>query len=152
MTSGQRLLGIQRTRGFPGGASVESANECRRPKRYGLYPWVGKIPCSRKWHPTSVFLPGKFPGQRSLTGYSPWGCKSQKWLSTHYTKRQENMISNEDKKVIFRSSLVVQWIRICMPCRGHRFNPWLKRIPHATEQLSLCSQQEKLPQWEASAQ
>ena len=24
-------------------------------------------------HP--VFLPGKFHGQRSLAGYSPWGCK-----------------------------------------------------------------------------
>ena len=22
-----------------------------------------------------VFLPGKFHGQRSLSGYSPWGCK-----------------------------------------------------------------------------
>ena len=25
------------------------------------------------WHPTPVFLPGKFHGQRSLGGYSPWG-------------------------------------------------------------------------------
>ena len=24
---------------------------------------------------TSVFLPGEFQGQRSLVGYSPWGCK-----------------------------------------------------------------------------
>ena len=29
----------------------------------------------RKWHPTPVFLPGKSHGQRSLVGYSPWGCK-----------------------------------------------------------------------------
>ena len=29
----------------------------------------------RKWHPTPVFLPGKFHGQRGLVGYSPWGCK-----------------------------------------------------------------------------
>ena len=26
-------------------------------------------------HPTPVFLPGKFHGQRSLVGYSPWGHK-----------------------------------------------------------------------------
>jgi len=25
--------------------------------------------------PTPVFLPGKSPAQRSLAGYSPWGCK-----------------------------------------------------------------------------
>ena len=35
-------------------------------KRYGFDPWVGKIP-------TSTFLSGKSHGQRSLTGYSPWG-------------------------------------------------------------------------------
>ena len=29
----------------------------------------------RKWQPTLVFLPGKSHGQRSLVGYSPWGCK-----------------------------------------------------------------------------
>ena len=38
-------------------------------------PWVGKIPWRRKWQPTSVFLPGKSHGRRSLVGYSPWGHK-----------------------------------------------------------------------------
>ena len=36
-------------------------------------PWVGSIPWSKKWHPTTVFLPGKFHGQKSLLDYSPWG-------------------------------------------------------------------------------
>ena len=27
----------------------------------------------RKWQPAPVFLPGKFHGQKSLAGYSPWG-------------------------------------------------------------------------------
>ena len=40
-----------------------------------LIPGLGKIPCSRKWQPTQVFLSGRFHGQRSLAGYSPWGCK-----------------------------------------------------------------------------
>ena len=39
-------------------------------------PWVKKIPWRRrKWQPISVFSPGKFHGQRSLVGYSPWGHK-----------------------------------------------------------------------------
>ena len=38
-------------------------------------PWVGKIPWKRKWQPTPVLLPGKFHGQSSLVGYSPWHCK-----------------------------------------------------------------------------
>ena len=50
----------------------ESACQCR-----GLEfsPWSRKIPWRRKWQPTPVFLPRKSHGQRSLVGYSPWGCK-----------------------------------------------------------------------------
>ena len=48
--------------------------QCRRHKRRGFDPWVGKIPWRRKWQPTPVFLPGKSYGQGSLAGYSPWGC------------------------------------------------------------------------------
>ena len=33
------------------------------------------VPWGRKWQPTPGFLPGKCHGQRSLVGYSPWGCK-----------------------------------------------------------------------------
>ena len=29
----------------------------------------------RRWHPTPVLLPGKPHRQRSLVGYSPWGCE-----------------------------------------------------------------------------
>ena len=36
-------------------------------------PWVRKVPWSKKWHLAPVFLPGEFPGQRSLVGYSPCG-------------------------------------------------------------------------------
>ena len=43
--------------------------------RLELDPWVGRIPWRRAWQPTPVFLPGESHGQRSLAGYSPWGCK-----------------------------------------------------------------------------
>ena len=48
--------------------------QCRRHKRQRFYPWVEKITWGRKWQPTSVFLPEKSHGQRSLAGYSPKGC------------------------------------------------------------------------------
>ena len=32
-------------------------------------------PLEEGWQPTPVFLPGESHGQRSLVGYSPWGCK-----------------------------------------------------------------------------
>ena len=44
-------------------------------RRPGFNPWVRKIPWRKKLQPTSVFLPGKSHGQRSLEGYSPWGHK-----------------------------------------------------------------------------
>ena len=47
--------------GFPGGTSgKESACQCRRFRRYGFHPRMGKIFWSRKWQPTQVFLLGKF--------------------------------------------------------------------------------------------
>ena len=33
------------------------------------------------WHPTSVLLPGKSHGRKSLVGCSPWGCYSRTRLS-----------------------------------------------------------------------
>ena len=41
----------------------------------GLIPGSGRSPWRRKRQPTPIFLPGKFYGQRSLTGYSPRGHK-----------------------------------------------------------------------------
>ena len=47
---------------FPGGASgKEPACQCKRCKRCGFDPWVGKTPWRRAWQPTPVFLPGKSP-------------------------------------------------------------------------------------------
>ena len=67
---------IQLHWGFPGGITGKvSTCQCRRSKRHGFDPWVRKIPWSRRWQPTLVFLPGKFHGQRSLVGYSPWDHK-----------------------------------------------------------------------------
>ena len=58
---------------IPGGSSgKESACQCRR---HRFEPWILKNPWRRKWQHTLVFLPGKFHGQRSLVGYSPWGRK-----------------------------------------------------------------------------
>ena len=66
-------------------------------------------------------------------------------------------------KCICGASLMAQWLRIPPAprpqCRGHGFDPWSGKIPHAAEQLSPCAttteahtpraralQQEKPPQ------
>ena len=62
--------------GFPRGSEgEESACNAGDTGDSGSIPGSGKISWSKEWQPTSVFLPGKFHGQRSLEGYSPKGCK-----------------------------------------------------------------------------
>ena len=51
-----------------------------------------KIPWGRKWLPTPVFLSEEFHGQRTLVGYSPWGCKesytTEQLILPHSTREQ----------------------------------------------------------------
>ena len=77
-------------------SSKESACQFRRCRKLRFNPWIGNIPWSRKWQTTPVFLPGKFHGQRSLTGYSPWVAKSQTRLSphTHIHKKPITLITS----------------------------------------------------------
>ena len=69
--------------GFPGSASdKDPACQCRKCKRYGLDPWVRKIPWRRKEQPTPVFLTRKSHGQRTLAGYSPVVGVVKEWYTT----------------------------------------------------------------------
>ena len=62
--------------GCPGSTSDKEPDcQCRRHKRYGFNPWVGKIFWRRVWQPTPVFLPGESHRPRNLVGCSPWGRK-----------------------------------------------------------------------------
>ena len=66
----------------------ESACQCRKCRRREFGPWVPKIPWSRKWQPTAVFLPGQFHGQRSLVSYSPWGRRiGRNWVTEHMVRK-----------------------------------------------------------------
>ena len=58
----------------------ESICQCRR---HEFNPWAWKIPWRKRWQPIIVLLPGKSQWQRSLVGYSPWGCKESDWAQTH---------------------------------------------------------------------
>ena len=73
--SGVELLGHMVDSFLGGSDGKESTCQCRRHKRHGFDPWVGKIPWRRKGQPTTVFLSGESRGQRSLARYSPWGRK-----------------------------------------------------------------------------
>ena len=69
----------------------ESGCQCRRCKRHGFDPWVGKILWRRQWWPVSEFLPGKFHRQRILVGCSPQGCRIEHdWAPEHLQHTEMN--------------------------------------------------------------
>ena len=118
--------------GFPGGTSgKESACQSRRHKRLGFHPWVGKIPWSRKWHPTPEILPGRSRGQRSLGSYSPWGHKeSSKTDHTHAHTHTHTQHSSEFLPIHKCQESVGQDLpggpvikTLCSQFRGYRLNP-----------------------------
>ena len=80
----------------------KSTCQCRRWQEMRFDPWVGKIPRRRKWQPTPVFFPGKFHGQRSLVGYSPWGPKESDM--TEYVL---------DGWMLNRTSILNHWLYSC---------------------------------------
>ena len=65
--------------------------QCRRHKRSGLDPWIGRLPWRRAWQPTPVFLPEESHGQRSPAGNGPWGHKeSDTTKATEHTQHTTN--------------------------------------------------------------
>ena len=68
--------------GFLDGSDGKDSTCNERDPRFN--PWVRKFPWRRNWQPTPVFLPGEFHRQRSLAGYSSWGCQelgTTEWLT-----------------------------------------------------------------------
>ena len=46
----------------------------------------------REWPSTPAFLPGEFPRQRSLVGYSPWGHKGSEMTDRHEVLQPNNLL------------------------------------------------------------
>ena len=69
---------------------------CLQCRQSGFNSWVGKIPWRREWLPIPVLVPAEFCGQRSLAGYSSWGCKESdmtEWLTLSHMKQ----VTNKDR-------------------------------------------------------
>ena len=81
--------------GFPSGTlpgGKEPAGQCRRCKRRGFDPWVGKNPWRRKWQPSPVFLPenpmerGAWRATVSTVHRVAKSWTGLKWLSRHMSR------------------------------------------------------------------
>ena len=60
---------------IPGCSVVKNLLPLQELQETRVWSWVRKIPWRRKWQPISIFLLGYSHQQRSLVGYSSWGCK-----------------------------------------------------------------------------
>ena len=122
--------------------------QCRRP---GFSPWFGKMPWRREWQSIPVFLPGKFHGQSSLVGYSPWGHKESDWTEqlTHRAlpflffwlrffplSLDGYLLIIQDSTQGFPGGSVVKNPPVDA---GDEFDSWFRKIPHAKEQLTPCA-------------
>ena len=79
-------------------------------ERSRFNPWVRKIPWSRKWQPTPVFLPGEFHGQRSLLGYRQQGGKESDM--TEYARGKEVSYNSEKLRNISTNQ------KVCKSAKG----------------------------------
>ena len=67
-----QIIDFSLSSGSPAGASgKESACLCRKPKRCGFSPWIGKIPWRRAWQLTLIFLPGESHGVHGVAKNQP---------------------------------------------------------------------------------
>ena len=117
------ILPVLGAGGFRGGASdKESTCQCRRLKRHGFDPWVGKIPCSKKWQPTPVFLClENSMGRRAWWASVHGVTKCRMWLDTHARpgcSRNSNGLGMRPPgiKALWPSSCVPKHTFACLKC------------------------------------
>ena len=69
-----------------GGVGFRAGSEVKNPyaaQETQSHPQVRRTPWRREWQLPPVLLPGEFHAQRSLLGYSPWGCKKLDMTDFH---------------------------------------------------------------------
>ena len=116
--------------------------QCRRLKRCSFNPWVGKIPWSRKWQSTPVFLPGESHEQRSLAGYSPWGRTESDMTESNLTlalalasQLLNYEVRHNGNKSLFSPDLSSSWIHVCQVLPSSKI---LEMIPFLSVSLALA--------------
>ena len=88
-------------------------------RRHGFHPWVGKISRRRARQDFPGFLPGKSHGQRSLVGYSPWGCRVRHDLAT-----KQQQICKKERNGQKRCRSTEACVNMCYGSSGWGWGQW----------------------------
>ena len=100
--------------GFPSGSVVK--NLPANAGDMGLIPGSGRFPGEGNGNPPQYSCLGESHGQRSLAGYSPWGCKrvehnlatKQQHLSSHrWTESKDEIYFSNDILCTFQPKIIL---------------------------------------------
>ena len=105
----------------------------------GLIPGSGRSPGKGECLPSPVFLPGEPPGQRSLAGYSVWGCRVGHNSATNIHSFNPTAPKHRDTNDLEPSQLLSCWkdrydisLVTCIICTvislGLRWGWWHQRL------------------------
>ena len=98
-----------------------------------IHRWMGKEDVvhiwKRKWQPTPVLWPGKSHGQRSLLGYSTWGCKESETTKRPHFTHFTHFILSLEKEWATHSS-VLAWKTPWTEEPGRPWSMRLQRVGH----------------------
>ena len=83
----------------------------------GSIPGSGKIPCRRKWQPTSVFLPAKSHGQRALA--ASLGSCEESAVPEQASPSLQSSLRYSDNRT---------GRRVCRHLETHLWNVWYGRL------------------------
>ena len=86
--------------GLPGGSVVK--NPPTKAGDPGSIPRVGRSLGEENGNSTPAFLPGKFHGQSSQVGYSPWGCKELD--TTEHTQTHGVLFHHIKERTLFHAA------------------------------------------------
>ena len=137
--------------GFPGDShGKESACNVGD---WGLIPGLERFSWRREWLPTPIFLSGKFHGQRSLAGYSPWDHEeldtTERLTSPHGRKQWRDSAIHIHAPILPQTLLpsrlphdivnLIQWVVFSPDIAGGILipQPGIRPMPLAVEAQSL---------------
>jgi len=108
--------------GFPRGTVVNNFHLLMQElQEMWVRSLVWEDPWSRKWQPTPMFLSGKYRGQRSLAGYSPWCHRvAHDWATDHTQTCDHSLKMYVFTNAVFRNIYTDIYMYVC----------WLSHFSH----------------------
>ena len=120
-----RMLGLSELMDCGSGGSVGKGSTCNVGDPSSI-PGSGRSRGEGHGNPTPVFLPGEFPWQRGLVGYSPWGCRVRHDWETKHSMHTQLRYSRHHVTSCVNNYDFPWWVAypLLFPCSGNNSLQW----------------------------